>query len=360
MGHHLKLAYPTKFERGSWQNNRHLARQQRLIFEREAEAGLFIKLTEAGWKRSTQLRSKGRVHRKKIDEICRNYNTARGCRYGDRCRFQHSGARPAQDQLENVENDEVECCVCFCPEKEAKAITCEFDHSICGEDVARLVNNACQPDAPQRYTDAQFNLRCPAQDCVSIHPLQSLAGFPQSFDKLMNAKISFHEAKVRQEMEAERIAEAKRQKEMSPVQREAWALKKDLEDNVLTLRCPGCAGPFMVDSDYNECAALKCQVKDCKASGCNGQDRGFCVWCMKQVDHDLHNHVGVCEKVPISVADPLFPGGPAIISHLTARSRKIIRHKLSKVSDAVRKQVLDMSSEISKNYSRRSSNLKVS
>lgn len=232
--------------------------------------------------------------------------------------------------------------------RRSEIFTCENDHSICGVHVAHLVDNACQPDALQRYTDAQFNLRCPATDCLSIHPLQSLAGFPQAFEQLMKAKISFHETKVRQEMENERMAEAKRQKDMSLEHREALALKKELEDKVLTFCCPSCSGAFVVDEGYEECAALKCQTKDCKASGCVGQDRGFCAWCMKQYDHDLHDHVSACAYAPASCVNPLDPGAAALIAHLTARSRSIVRRELSKVSDGVRKLVLGMSVEITR------------
>ena len=57
-------------------------------------------------------------------------------------------------------------------------------------------------------------------------------------------------------------------------------------EDILTIRCPyhNCKLPFLMDPDFDECFALKCE-------GCG---HGFCGWCLVNCGTDAHSHVPTC------------------------------------------------------------------
>jgi hypothetical protein len=128
---------------------------------------------------------------------------------------------------------------------------------------------------------------------------------------------------------------------MTSEEREAYNIKKELED-LLTPKCPCCKVAFVVDDDFKECAALKCQTEDCRASGAKGVDRGYCAWCLKQFDDHLHDHVGQCTK-RADVADPLYPGVAELQRHLEQHQTQLILERLERLPQQMKERVIKLS-----------------
>jgi hypothetical protein len=244
----------------------------------------------------------------------------------------------------------VQCEVCREYVDKTGGMSCEHGHLICHDDMKALVGQACQPDAAQRYTDSEGKLRCPATDCKAIHNLPSFAArFPELFDMLLQHRMRLRDQRVRNETEAQLKVkmdeELKRIAALNAEELEVYTLKRDLENNVLTLRCPGCHVPFNVPPDFKECAALKCQTKDCRASFAPGQDRGFCGWCLQVCADKAHNHVAGCTEAK-GQRDPTFPSAEELNRHLTARKKRLVSERLEKCSKAVRNRLMTSSPDL--------------
>jgi hypothetical protein len=232
-------------------------------------------------------------------------------------------------------------------DKEA-GVSCEHGHFLCAEDLEVLVNHACATDGPKQYTDNEGNLKCPEAKCELLHSLRSLSSFPTAFDTLVQHRVRIGEEKARREVDAHYAVqmqeERKRMEAMTIEEREAYMLKKELED-LLTDRCPCCKVAFVVDDEFKECAALKCQTEGCRAGPLSGVDRGYCAWCLKQFDCKLHEHVGQCPSVSLSVgvADPLFPGAAKLQQHLKQRQKRLILERLNASTPSMKERALGLS-----------------
>jgi hypothetical protein len=68
-------------------------------------------------------------------------------------------------------------------------------------------------------------------------------------------------------------------------ERLANIIRRDIIDNILTLRCPKCKYAFV---DFDGCFALTCANRQCQI--------GFCAWCLEDCGGDAHQHVANCKQ----------------------------------------------------------------
>ena len=108
-------------------------------------------------------------------------------------------------------------------------------------------------------------------------------------------------AALRNEIEITRRAaeELKELVRMSEFEKKVRAARKEIEDNLLNTKCPGCKTAFI---DWDNCAALSCRSCPVK----------FCCYCQKDCSGDAHNHVLDCPECPAPPA-----GGSKLYPHQT-------------------------------------------
>lgn len=172
---------------------------------------------------------------------------------------------------------------------------CSSNHFVCWDCLGDYIEAAEAADAIGGYVDATGGLVCPEPNCKKHQQIydQNLlrSSAPQAiFERLWNLKIKIEANKAEQKVAAaaeEKLKiELDRIKSMGDTQRQVHFLRQKIIDDILTSRCPRCKQAYYY-SDFDNCFALSCVNKSCKAE--------FCAWCEEDCGEDAHRHVANCQ-----------------------------------------------------------------
>ena len=185
--------------------------------------------------------------------------------------------------------------------------------------------------------DGDGNLRCPDGDCSTVfhmHQVANHVGAGQqeevfaSLVELRNAAVLKEALPAALQIERERLtAEFQRIQAIADMdERKAAALRMEVLDDILTLKCPAqnCRQAF---HDYDGCAALTCS--SCKT--------GFCAYCLDNCGSDAHAHVARC---PERLTDDFFLPLQRFHEHHRVRKGRLIAERLRKEPPAVQRAAL--------------------
>lgn len=200
-----------------------------------------------------------------------------------------------QCELGSLDADAGVPCACSVCEEvldsgEHRGAKCANGHVICWNGCFGPLLNAAQDGT---NVSVEGTLRCPI--CKDPYSLARITQFaPTIFsDHVIALKVKvLSDKQVRaanNELDAQRLEELMRIREMSPEDQQVFHLKKIVVEDILILHCPNpdCRAPF---DDFTACFAITC-------TQCNVK---FCAWCFHRTavgaSDEIHAHVRQCPQ----------------------------------------------------------------
>ena len=162
----------------------------------------------------------------------------------------------------------------------------QVQHFVCRECLDVHVSTETQSEM-RRREQREGKIFCPS------HPLECNAcAYPDvalaqqlssaTFANYQSARLQLLEKKMTAELESEmqkRLdAELRRLAQLDEEERKVMRACRDINENILTCRCPRCGQAFI---DFEGCFALHCSRCPC----------GFCGWCFTDCGNDAHAHL---------------------------------------------------------------------
>lgn len=170
---------------------------------------------------------------------------------------------------------------------------CSEGHFLCWDCFGEYLQSAKNDDAIKSYVDSTCKLCCPecnkGYDVIHLISNESPKHMcNQLLEVQREIELRKHESTVLQEAreayDKQLREEIKRIEEMNELDRQVHILRRIIEEDILTQKCPRCKQAF---DTFDGCFALTCLRNNCGAS--------FCAWCLKDCGHDAHRHVANCK-----------------------------------------------------------------
>uniref|UniRef100_A0A0G4HPY8 non-specific serine/threonine protein kinase n=1 Tax=Chromera velia CCMP2878 TaxID=1169474 RepID=A0A0G4HPY8_9ALVE len=179
-------------------------------------------------------------------------------------------------------------------------------------------------DVRARFKGGDCKVLCAQGGCPSPpFSISDLAVYllPEVMELLEKARREAAEERVRSDLEAE----FQRRLRVALVEEGAQKKVREIIDDVLTLKCPGCHQAFI---DYDGCAALACSRCPCK----------FCGYCLRDCGNDAHPHVRHCPSD--TSRSGLFPSRPNWERAQRERQRRTVQQIVNSLSREEKTKVL--------------------
>ena len=212
-------------------------------------------------------------------------------------------------------------------------IQCSEGHFVCSEcfsmDVEmRQVTECIQKD--------MLHVRCCVSGCESTpfsYQLVAQHVNESAFKALQDQIHAVHDEQQQREFEDEKQRFEEGLLKKSARELELIQIRKHVENEIMTLRCPKCKLAFM---EFNGCAALTCKAEDDKGTKQGGCGCAFCGFCFKDCGADAHPHVANCpHNKSRSVFIPLIQWETA----MNERRRVILLKYWRGLNDDVRQEM---------------------
>jgi hypothetical protein len=199
--------------------------------------------------------------------------------------------RKIREAFERLKLLNARCTICAesFPDQSKDGCYCSSEkHFTCWNCFQDYLEAAKQPDAISSYVDRDGHLTC--SSCKRPYDIVELAASaPKEIaEKLFDLKVFMKVLEERQMIQKEEKEIMKKElakfQNMDAFDREVELLRKQIIDEIFTLRCPRCSTAFI---DFDGCFALTCGKPGCNC--------GFCAWCLVDCGADAHGHVANCD-----------------------------------------------------------------
>jgi len=194
-------------------------------------------------------------------------------------------------------------------------------HFVCRDCLGQHVQATVGSELRLRQA-TEGRVQCPGRPCDSApYPDVDLAQSVSSevFRRYTESRLDLLEqrraAELEGEMQARLGAELRRLQALDEKQRRVRAVRNQIVEDILTLKCPRCGQAFL---DFVGCFALQCSRCPC----------GFCAWCgADSGGSNAHEHVRNCREKPPG-ADVFFGTFEQFEAAQRRRRRRLLRNFL--------------------------------
>lgn len=163
----------------------------------------------------------------------------------------------------------------------------------CWDCFQQYLDQCHRVDAVETYVDKDGCITCPTPNCRLAYDIAEIAAATPD-PAIAMAVIDLKRKHIISDRSIdEQVHQLQHDAEQEPIedeQRQLNMMIREVQDSILTLRCPNqdCRRPF---ADFEGCCAVTC-------SGAGGCNQYFCAFCFHVSKEDVHPHVAACHKNP--------------------------------------------------------------